>query len=120
MGQLLAASSGAYVVVYVVVVVLEITAIWRLFTKAGRPGWAAIIPIYNAYVLLRIVGRSGWWLLVYFIPLVNLVALAIVMYDLARSFGRGGGFAIGLFFLSFIFVPILGFGPATYRGPAAG
>ena len=119
---MLAAATGGTValVVYLLVLVLELAAAWRLFTKAGRPGWAVIVPVYGTYVLVKIAGRSGWWVLLLLVPVVNLVAMAIVVYDLARSFGRGGGFAIGLFFLSFVFVPVLAFGPATYLGPAGG
>lgn len=107
------------IVVYLAVVVFELAALWRVFVKAGRPGWAAIVPIYSTYVLLKLVGRSGWWMLLLVVPVVNVVSLAIVMYDLARSFRRGGGFAVGLFFLSFVFIPILGYGQSRYDGAAA-
>ncbi|GAC1366482.1 MAG: hypothetical protein NVS4B8_27080 [Herpetosiphon sp.] len=92
---------------------------WKMFVKAGVPGWAAIIPIYNAYKLIKIAGRPGWWLLLLLIPIVNFVIIIIVMIDLARSFGHGTGFGIGLAFLSPIFIPILGFGSSRYIGPAA-
>jgi hypothetical protein len=103
----------------VAVAVLIIAAFWKIFTKAGQPGWAAIIPIYNYYVLLKVVGRPGWWLILYLIPFVNLIIFIIVAIDLAKSFGKTGGFAVGLILLPFIFFPILGFGSATYVGPAA-
>ena len=96
-----------------------IAGMWLIFTKAGRPGWAAIIPFYNIYTLLKVVGRPGWWLILYFIPLVNVVIEIIVFLNLAKSFGKGGGFAVGLIFLPFIFVPILGLGSPRYVGPAA-
>lgn len=92
---------------------------WRIFEKAGKPGWAALIPIYNAVVLMEIVGRPWWWVLLFFIPLVNIVVGFIVALDLSRSFGHDVAFAIGLFLLSFIFYPILAFGGDSYRGPAA-
>jgi hypothetical protein len=116
----IAASSGiaGLAIVYVIVLLFELAAGWRIFTKAGRAGWAIIIPIYNAYVLLKIVGRSGWWLVLFLVPLVNIVASLIVALDLAKSFGKGSGFGVGLFLLGFIFSPILGFGSATYLGPA--
>jgi hypothetical protein len=121
--MLLASGSGAgigiLVVVYVAVLVLEIAALWKVFVKGGRPGWAAIIPIYNYYVLLKVVGRPGWWLILYFIPFVNIVVWLIVAIDLAKSFGKGTGYGVVVFFLAFIFVPILGFGSANYVGPAA-
>jgi uncharacterized protein DUF5684 len=105
--------------IYLVIGVIVIAGVWKVFTKAGKPGWAAIIPIYNIYVLLQIVGRPWWWLLLMFIPVVNFVIGIIVMIDLAKSFGKGVGFGLGLLFLSFIFYPMLGFGDAQYVGPAA-
>ncbi len=122
MSAVLLASSGAglFIIVYVAVVVFEIAALWQVFVKGGRPGWAAIIPFYNYYVLLKIVGRPGWWLILYFIPIVNLIVWIIVAIDLAKSFARSTAFAVGLIFLAFIFIPILGFGPASYLEPAAG
>ena len=92
--------------------------LWKVFTKAGRPGWECIIPIYNAYCLIKIASKPGWWLLLYFIPFVNIVIAILVVLGVSRNFGKGGGFATGLIFLPFIFYPILGFGYATY-GPAA-
>ncbi|MHB0981002.1 MAG: DUF5684 domain-containing protein [Thermoleophilia bacterium] len=99
--------------------VVMLAAMWRVYTKAGEPGWAAIIPIYNIIVLLKIIGRPAWWIVLYFIPLVNFV-VAIMVYDgLSKSFGKGTGFTIGLIFLGPIFLLILGFGSARYVGPAA-
>ena len=121
MTALLLASSGAglIVIIYIAVIVFEIAALWQVFVKAGRPGWAAIIPFYNYYVLLKIVGRPGWWLILYFIPFVNIIVWIIVAIDLAKSFAKSTGFAVGLILLAFIFIPILGFGPASYGGPYA-
>ncbi len=119
----LSSSSGALAgltVVYLAIVVFYLAAGWRIYAKAGQPGWAIIVPIYNIYVMLKIVGRPWWWLLLYLVPIVNLVIGIIVAVDLSRSFGKGVGFALGLIFLSFIFYPILGFGSARYVGPAAG
>lgn len=112
-------SSGSSVVflIYLVVVAALLIANWMLYSKAGRPGWASIIPIYSAYVLLKIVGRPGWWLILFLIPLVNFVIYIIVMLDLAKVFGKGSGFGVGLIFLPFIFIPILGFGDARYSDP---
>jgi len=123
LGTLLAASSGAsgvLIVVYILVLVLELASFWRIFTKAGQPGWAVIIPFYNYYVMLKIVGRPGWWLILFFIPFVNFIAAIVVLNDLSKSFGHGGGFTVGLLFLPFIFGPILGFGSDRYLGPAGG
>jgi len=120
MAVLLAASgAGFLIIIYIAVVVFEIAALWQVFAKADKPGWAAIIPFYNYYVLLKVVGRPGWWLILYFIPIVNIVVWIIVAIDLAKSFAKSTGFGVGLIFLAFIFIPILGFGPATYAGPYA-
>jgi hypothetical protein len=99
--------------------ILMIAACWKIYTKAGQPGWAAIIPIYNWYVLCKIVGRPGWWVILFFIPFVNFIVGIILCIDLAKSFGKGVGFGIGLILLGVIFFPILGFGSAQYQGPAA-
>jgi len=105
---------------YLAIVVFVIAGIWKVFTKAGQPGWAAIVPFYNIYVLCKIAGRPGWWLALFFIPVVSIVIGIIVMIDLARAFGKGTGFGIGLAFLGFIFFPILGFGSAQYRTGSTG
>ena len=102
------------------VAVIMIAAMWKIFTKAGQPGWACLIPIYNIYILCKIVGRPGWWVILMFIPFVNFVIGIILCIDLAKSFGQGVGFGLGLVFLSFIFYPILGFGSAQYQGPSTG
>ncbi|HOE70728.1 MAG TPA: DUF5684 domain-containing protein [Brevefilum sp.] len=99
--------------------ILILVAMWKVYTKAGKPGWAILIPIYNLFVLLEIVGRPGWWLILLLIPIVNLVVIFIISFDLARSFGKGTGFGLGLVFLNVIFMMILGFGKARYIGPAA-
>jgi hypothetical protein len=111
--------SGIVWIVYIAIVVAVIAAWWMIFTKAGEAGWKSIIPIYNIIVILKIVGREWWWLLLMLIPIVNIFVWIIVSLDLAKSFGRGTGFGIGLAFLSPIFGLILGFGSDTYRGPAA-
>ena len=97
---------------------LIIVAMWKVFTKAGQPGWASIIPIYNLYVWCKIVGRPWWWILLMLIPFVNFIVGIILCIDMAKSFGKGAGFGIGLAFLGIIFWPILGFGSAQYQGPA--
>ena len=100
-------------------VVLAIAGIWAVFRKADQPGWAAIIPIYNLVVLLRVAGRPWWWIFLLLIPVVNLVITILVSVDVANAFGKGAGFALGLAFLGFVFYPILGFGDARYVGPPA-
>lgn len=98
--------------------VFMIVSLWIIFKKAGKPGWAAIIPIYNSIIMLEIAGKPTWWIILYFIPFVNIVISIIVIYNFAKAFGKGGGFTVGLVFLPFIFYPILAFGKSTYM-PAA-
>jgi hypothetical protein len=114
-------SSPIWSIIELVIAVVVIASIWKVFVKAGKPGWGAIIPFYNIYLELKIIGRPGWWLILFFIPLVNLVIAIIVALDLAKSFGKSGAFGFfGLFLFSFIGFPILGFGDATYKGPSVG
>jgi len=107
---------GAMGLVWLAVAVLVIVAMWKVFTKAGEPGWYSIIPIWSTIVLLKIVGRPMWWFLLFFIPIVNIVIMVIVLNDLSKSFGKGMGFTLGLIFLPYVFLLILGFGSATYLG----
>ena len=111
--------SGIVWFIYIAIVVAIIAGWWMIFTKAGEAGWKSIIPIWNILVLLKIIGREWWWIILMLIPFVNIVIWIIVSLDLAKVFGRGTGFGIGLAFLSFIFAPILGFGSDTYKGPDA-
>ena len=97
-----------------------IIGLGRVFAQAGEPGWASIIPIYNYYVILKIVGRPWWWLLLMLIPFVNLVVSIIVSIDLAKSFGKDAAYGIILLWLlNVIGFLMLGFGDAQYVGPAA-
>jgi len=96
-------------------IVLSIVALWKLFTKAGKPGWASIIPIYNNLVLIDIAGKPMWWFLLMFIPVVGIVISIMVLIGLAKNFGRGAGTVIGLIFLPLIFMLILAFGSAEYN-----
>lgn len=98
-------------------IVLMIAALWKVFAKAGEPGWAAIVPIYNLVVMLKIAGKPIWWIVLFFIPFVNFVMAILVALGVSEKFGKGAGFGIGLAFLPMIFYPILGFGSAAYVGP---
>ena len=95
---------------------LAIASLWILFKKAGEPGWAAIVPFYNLYVLFKITWGNGWKFLFLLIPIANLVFAIITMVKLAKAFGKSGGFAVGLIFLSIIFYCILGFDQSQYLG----
>src|SRR5882724_2092017 len=106
-------------IIGLLIALLIIVAMWKVFTKAGQPGWASIIPIYNLYIWCKIVGRPWWWILLMLIPFVNFIILIILCIDTAKSFGKGPGFGIGLALLGVIFWPILGFGSAQYQGAAA-
>lgn len=113
------AAAMAFLIVYVLVILLMIAAAWKVFTKAGEPGWAAIVPIYNLIVLLKIAGKPAWWFLLMLIPVVNFVVLIIMLIALAKNFGKGTGFAMGLLFLGPIFLPVLAWGDAKYQPQAA-
>jgi hypothetical protein len=106
-------------IIYLAILVLMIASMWKVFVKAGKPGWAAIVPIYNIVVLLQIANKPIWWIILYCIPIVNFIIMIIVFVALAKAFGKGVGFAIGLLLLSVIFFPILAFGSAQYVGAGA-
>ena len=108
-----------FLVIYLAIIIVILAGFWKMFEKAGQPGWGAIVPFYNAYLMCKIAGRPGWWLILLLIPYVNFIFWIIVMLDLAKSFGKSIAFAIGMILLSAIFIPILGFGSAEYEGPAA-
>ena len=101
---------------YFALIILMIAGLWKTFSKAGQPGWAAIIPIYNLIVLCQVAGRPIWWFLLLLICFP--IFYIIICIDIAKRFGKGGGFAVGLIFLPFIFFPMLGFGSAQYQGGA--
>ncbi len=105
-------SSWISLLVYIVLAI----GLWRVFEKAGQPGWAAIVPVVNVYFLLKIGGKPWWWLLLLLIPLVNVIVLIMLAFSVGMNFGKGGAFS---FFLLLIFAPIgyliLGFGDAAYR-----
>lgn len=109
--------AGAMIVLVIqlALIIVLIAGLWKMFVKAGQPGWAAIIPIYNLYILTKIVNRPGWWVILFLVPIVSLVISIIIMLDLAKSFGKSVAFAVGLILLGPIFICILGFGSAQYQ-----
>ena len=112
--------TSVYCLCWGVFIVLVVAGLWKVFTKADQPGWAAIIPIYNIYIMTKIIGRPWWWLLLLFIPIVNLVVSIIMAIDLAQSFGKDAAYGVLLLWLfSIIGYLILGFGDAEYQGPIA-
>lgn len=108
-------ASMVFVVVYLALIVVVVAGAWMTFEKAGKPGWASIIPIYNVIVMLEIAGKPLWWIILLLVPCVNIVVAIILYIAIAERFGKGPAFGIGLAFLPFIFFPILGFGDAKYR-----
>lgn len=103
------------IIFYLAFIVFIIASVWKTFEKAGQPGWASIVPIYNYYIMGKIGDVKNWWLI--FIPIVNIYIVFVIMIAIAKSFGKDAGFGVGLVLLGFIFFPILGFGNATYIGP---
>ena len=112
--------SSLGLIIPLAIMVFEVVAMWKVFTKAGHPGWACLIPIYNIYVLCKIADKPGWWVVLMFIPIVNIIIAVLVSLGVAANFGKGAGFAIGLVFLPIIFYPILAFSSAQHRGAPAG
>ncbi len=112
-----AAGLGAgMTILFIVIGVLMIVSMWKVFTKAGKPGWAAIIPIYNFVVMLQIAHKPEWWIILMFIPFVNIIIGIIVAVAIAEKFGKSSGFAIGMILLPIVFYPVLAFGDARYQG----
>ena len=109
-------SAGSSIVGLIIAIVV-LVGMWKVFVKAGKPGWGSIIPLYNLYCLFDITFGKGWMFILTIIPVVNFVLTIMVWVKLAKAFGKGGGFAVGLIFLPFIFVPILGFSDAEYSSP---
>ena len=109
------ALSTTYGVIGLIVYIVTVIALWKVFTKAGHPGWLAIIPIVNLFVLTKIAGFSYWVGLLYLLPIVNIVLHIIVALRVGKGFGKGAAFSIFLLWLfSFIGYLILGFGSDTY------
>jgi len=112
----LAGFFATYSLLIVALCVVMIVAYWKIFTKAGKPGWASLIPFYNYYTLFQVAGMNGWMFLLLCLPIVNVVVLIMLYINLAKAFGKSGGFAAGLIFLNTIFLLILAFGSSTYVG----
>ena len=119
LNPLAAVFGTGFMVVSLAIVLLMVASMWKVFQKAGEPGWAAIVPLYNIIVLLKIVGKPAWWFILFLIPLVNLVVAIIVTLQLAKNFGKSAGFGFGLLILAPVFYPLLAFGDSRYQGPTA-
>ena len=109
---------GAGILIFVVLfAVFMIIVQWKIYTKAGQPGWAQFIPIYGQLVFLRIIGRPWWWLLLCILVIPAIILMFMIPFDMAKSFGKSSGFGVGLLLLPIVFYPMLAFGSATYVGP---
>jgi len=106
-------------VVQIVVVLLLVASLWGIFAKAGKPGWGSIIPIWNTILILQVAGKPAWWFILLLVPVVGFVIWIIACIGLAKSFGKGAGFGIGLLLLPIIFLPILAFGSAQHASVTA-
>ena len=102
--------SSTFSIVYFGIYIFMVVCLWKIFEKAGQPGWSAIIPIYNMYIFLQIAGKPGWWIILMFVPVINIVFMIMAYISFAQRFGLGIGFTIGMILLPFIFFPILAFG----------
>jgi len=100
---------------FIVFVVPWIAGMWKLFEKAGKPGWAAIIPFFNTYVLNEVARKEILWFVLTLIPCINIVAWIVICIDVAKQFGKDPLYGIGLALLPFIFFPLLGFSNAVYQ-----
>jgi hypothetical protein len=105
------------IVIYLAVLIIMIAAGWKLYEKAGQPGWAVIVPIYGTLVMLKIVGKPWWWIFMLLIPILNIVFAIWALNMLSKSFGKSEGYTVGLLFLGIVFYPMLAFGDAKYIGP---
>jgi hypothetical protein len=113
----LMAALWTYMIVSLVVFAIVVIGMYKVFEKAGQPGWAAIVPIYNAWILVtEIAQKPPLWFVGLLIPCVNIIVMLLVCMEVANKFGQGGGFGIGLFLLGIVFWPLLGFGSAQYEG----
>lgn len=115
MNELSSGTQMIGMIVYFGFMILMVASLWKVFTKAGLPGWGALVPIYNTILMFELAKKPLWWILLLFVPVVNFVVLIMVVMAIAENFGKGTGFGLGLTFLGFIFFPILAFGDARYK-----
>ena len=101
-----------------VMYVLSVVAMWKMFEKAGQAGWKAIIPIWNTIILMKISGYSPWLILLFLVPIANVIMIILMYSGIAKAYGKGLGTTLGLLFFNTIFILILGFGTSKYVGNA--
>lgn len=105
---------GAYLVVVLAIAILMIASMWKLFSKAGKPGWACLVPIYNYVVWLEIIKKPIWWIILLLIPIVNFIIIIIMFVEMAKAYGKSAGYGVGMIILPYVFFPMLAFGDSTY------
>ncbi len=113
--QMLLGAGIGVIILLLLIGIFMIISMWKVFAKAGQPGWAVLIPIYREVVWLTLVNKPIWWIILLLIPFVNIVIVIMILHRTSLSFGKDGGFTAGLFFLPIIFWPILAFGKAEYK-----
>ena len=119
-GTVAGSGGGLILIIQLAFMAFVFASLWKVFVKAGQPGWAGIVPIYNMIVMLQIAGKPTWWVILFFVPVANIIVGIIVMIEFAKAFGKGTGFGLGLALLGFVFLPILAFGSAEYKAAPAG
>lgn len=117
--EVTSAMSGTMMLVIFAVIILMIAAMWKVYERAGEPGWAVLVPIYNIYVLCKVARMSPWWMLTVIIPLVNIIFAFVSSFGVAKRFGKGAGYGLGLALLPFIFWPLLAWGDSQPVAQAA-
>src|SRR5574344_590940 len=113
-------NNPTYSTIGLIIGILTIVAVWKMYEKAGEKGWKSLIPFYNLYIEFEIAGMNGWLMLLYFVPIANIVIHIMLCNNMSNAFGKGIGYTLGLIFFSTIFQLILGFGDAQYVGPKYG
>jgi hypothetical protein len=118
-----AASAGGmglfWVLINIAIGIFYIVVMWKVFVKAGLPAWGVLIPIYNTYLMIKVAGRPGWWLVLILLPPVYFVLTIIMCIDVAKNFGKSASFGVGIIFLSLIFLSILAFDSSEYQAVEA-
>lgn len=107
------------IVITLIFVIPALIGMWKVFVKAGKPGWAAIVPLYNLYIYVQIAQKPTWWFVLMLVPYVNIVVNIMLTLEIAKKFNKSAAFAIfGLLLFPFVGWPMLGFGPAQYHPDA--
>jgi magnesium-transporting ATPase (P-type) len=110
--------AGFFIFIFAITIFTYVCT-WKIYEKAGHPGWTSIVPVYNLYIFTKIIGKPGWWTILFFIPCVNIIFLIWGTNLLSKSFGKDVGFTLGLIFLGVIFLAIMAFDKTIqYRGPS--